>query len=136
MKDIHYSSKSSRSRKIQQSMHIYWNIVWDKVVTDKTYFEMTLTSKMIQLFKNISVTQKWFLMNISFEWSLTQMTDWIETLKTRNWTESQKYSLWSEKRCIVQNLNYALCFTSSDEKDAWLHHCWKRNWLKYHELTH
>jgi len=84
MKNIHYLQKLSKSRKISQSVHMYWNIVWDRVVVNETHFEMTLTFKTIQLFKNISVTQKWFLMSIFFEWLFTQITNWIKILKTRN----------------------------------------------------
>ncbi len=56
MKDTHYSSKLSRSRKAQQSMHIYWKVFWDKVVANEAHFEVTPTSEMIQLFKNESKT--------------------------------------------------------------------------------
>ncbi len=47
MKDTHYSLKLSRSRKAQQSVHIYWKIFWDKVVVNEAHFEVTLTSEMI-----------------------------------------------------------------------------------------
>ncbi len=111
MKDTHYSSKLSRSRKAQQSMHIYWKVFWDKVVANEAHFEVTPTSEMIQLFKNESKTWKWFLMSIPFEWSSAQITDWIEILKTSGWTEQQKYPLWSEKEAHCVKLSLCTVFS-------------------------
>jgi len=111
MKDTHYSSKLSRSRKAQQPMHIYWKIFWDRVVANKAHFEVTPTSETIQLFKNKPKAQKWFLTNISFEWSFAQITGWIEILKTSDWTEQQKYSLWSEKEAHCAKLPLCTVFS-------------------------
>jgi len=121
IKDIHYLQKLSRSRKISQSIHMYWNIVWSRVVTNKIHFEITLIFKTIQLFKNISVTQKWFLIRISFEQSFTQMTNWIEIFETRNWTELQKYSLWSEKETHYAKLKLYTVFSLHQIKK--MHNC-------------
>ncbi len=111
MKDTHYSLKLSRSRKAQQSMHIYWKVFWDKVVADEAHFEVTPTSETIQLFKNKFKTQKWFLTGIPFEQSLAQMTGWIEILKTSDWTEQQKYPLWSEKEVHCAKLSLCTVFS-------------------------
>ncbi len=121
MKDTHYSSKLSRSRKAQQSVHIYWKVFWSKVVVNEAHFEVTLTSETIQLFKNESKTQKWFLTDTSFEWSFAQMTGWIEILKTSNWTEQQKYSLWSEKEVHCAKLS--LCTVFSLHQMRKMHDC-------------
>ncbi len=109
MKDTHYSSKLSRSRKAQQLMHIYWKIFWSKVVADKTHFEVTLTSETIQLFKNKPKAQKWFLTDTSFEQSSAQMTGWIETSKQVVELSSRNTLCGQKKRRIVQNFHYALC---------------------------
>ncbi len=111
MKDTHYSSKLSRSRKAQQPVHIYWKIFWGKVVVNEAHFEVTPTSETIQLFKNKPKTQKWFLTSTSFEWSSAQMTGWIETLKTSGWTEQQKYPLWSEKEAHCAKLSLCTVFS-------------------------
>jgi len=49
-------------------------------------------------------------MRISFEQSLTQITDWIEIFETKNWIESQKYSLWSEKEIHCAKLKLCTVF--------------------------
>jgi len=111
MKDIHYPPKPPRSRKVQQPVHIYWNIAWGRVVADEAHFEVTPTSGTIQLFKNAPVARKWFLTGTPFERSPAQMAGWIGTLETRDWTEPRKYPSWPEKEAHCAKLK--LCTASS-----------------------
>ncbi len=80
-----------------------------------------LTSEMIQLFKNKSKTQKWFLTDTPFERLSAQITGWIEILKTSDWTEQQKYPLWSEKEAHCAKLS--LCTAFSLHQMRKMHNC-------------
>jgi len=111
MKDIHYPPKPPRSRKVQQPVHILWNIAWGRVVADEAHFEVTPTSGTIQLFKNAPVARKWFLTGTPFERSPAQMAGWIGTLETRDWIEPRKYPSWPEKEAHCAKLK--LCTASS-----------------------
>jgi hypothetical protein len=136
MKDTHYSSKLSRSRKAQQSVHIYWKVFWDRVVADEAHFEVTLTSETIQLFKNKLKTQKWFLTDTLLSDHLLRWQVELRFLK-QVVELSSRNTLCDQKRgALCKTLIMHCVLTLSDEKDAWSHCCWERNWLKYQELTH
>ena len=73
MKEMYQSSKTTlRTRRMSKLMIRYWKIVWSRVITDKTHFKMTVNFETVHLFKNFSTEiWKWFLIDTSFEWSLT-----------------------------------------------------------------
>ena len=115
MKEMYQSSKTiSRTIRMSKLINRYWKIVWNRVTTDEIHFKMTVNSEIIHLFKNFDTEiQKWFLTDISFEWSSAQMMAWVSTIKNITWLKSKLFFIWSEKELHCVNLKFCMM--------QWLH---------------